>query len=196
MAPGQFLARSAEDVSSRSAPTTTEQRNLSPPTVQRKSHPPSPTYVNIHNQQYKPQAQVVPPLTNGYIMQNGHIAANGLPAANHQFQPNHHQLQQPFQPRAKAVVNAMPMPYTNGYTDGHLPTSGSQLFATDDSNTDRYGYPANFQQLVVGGSGQPAQQTQIAIPRVESKGKYACPRCARRFNSKTDCNDHKARCMS
>lgn len=197
LAPGKFLARSAENVSSRSAPTTSEQRHLSPPTVQRKSHPPSPTYVNIHNHQYQPQMPVVPATSNGYIMQNGHIATNALPVTNQKFQqPNRHQQQQPIQQHAPAVVNATPVPYMNGYIDGHLPTNAPQLVAADALRTDRYGYPANFQQLVVGGSGQAAQQAPVAIPRVESKGKYSCPRCARRFNYKTDCNDHKARCMS
>ena len=192
LVPGQFLARSAEDVS-KSAPTTTEHRiHPSPPTVQRKSHPPSPTYVNMHdyhqpaNQQH---AQPTPPTlhtqqpstntitTNGYIMQNGHVAPTNQ-VVNYSRHP------QPSPPQAMV----------NGYG-----TNGAQLVNGDGliRNSD-YRYPSNFQQLVVGGysssssTGRPAQ----VIPKVESKGKYSCPRCARKFASKADCNDHKARCMN
>ena len=33
------------------------------------------------------------------------------------------------------------------------------------------------------------------IPPLETKGKYSCPRCARRFGDRTDCDDHKTRCL-
>lgn len=177
LVPGQFLARSSEDVS-KSAPTTTEHRvHPSPPTVQRKSHPPSPTYVNMQDShQTNQQMQALLPLhtqqpsTNGYIMQNGHIAPTNQGI-------NHHQ--------------PSPQPMVNGYSS----TSGAQLVNGDGliRNSD-YRYPANFQQLVVGNSSSNNQPH--VIPRVESKGKYACPRCARKFNNKADCSDHKARCMS
>ena len=92
-------------------------------------------------------------------------------------------------------MNGTTAPYVNGYTNG------PQLVTGDGAVRDGYGYPQNFQQLVVGGVSQPPrprlqQQPQVFVPTVESKGKYACPRCARRFNSKADCSDHKARCMS
>ena len=192
-APGQFLARSAEDVS-KSAPTTTEQRHPSPPTLQRKSHPPSPTYINVPNHQVlQPLATEVGPRSNGYIMQNGHVA-NAHPVPNH-----HHQQQLPI---AQASVKAALVPHANGYPDrGRRIANGPQFVTPDAPRIDPYfGYPPNFQQLVVGGSGggvRSHQNSQVAaIPRVESKGKHACPRCARRFNSKIECNDHKARCMS
>ena len=78
-------------------------------------------------------------------------------------------------------------PMVNGYS-----TNGAQLVNGDGliRNPD-YRYPANFQQLVVG-TGQP----QVIPPKVELKGKYSCPRCARKFAHKADCSDHKARCMS
>ena len=33
------------------------------------------------------------------------------------------------------------------------------------------------------------------IPPLQTKGKYSCPRCARRFTARTDCEDHKVRCL-
>ncbi len=33
------------------------------------------------------------------------------------------------------------------------------------------------------------------IPPLESKGKHSCPRCGRRFSKKSDCEDHKVRCL-
>ena len=79
--------------------------------------------------------------------------------------------------------------------NGYSTNGGAQLVNGDGliRNSD-YGYPPNFQQLVVGNHYH-HQQPQV-IPKVESKGKYACPRCARKFANKADCNDHKARCMS
>ena len=108
-------------------------------------------------------------------MQNGHVAPTNQVVNNYS-----RHSQQP-QPRPS-------QPRVNGYS-----TNGAQLVNGDGliRNSD-YRYPANFQQLVVGNSSQLAQ----VIPKVESKGKYACPRCARKFANKPDCNDHKARCMS
>lgn len=105
-------------------------------------------------------------------MQNGHIAPTN--------QGNNYSRRRPPSP---------PQAMVNGYsTNG----SGAQLVNGDGLiRNSGYRYPSNFQQLVVGGS-QPVQ----VIPKVESKGKHACPRCARKFANKADCNDHKARCMS
>ena len=33
------------------------------------------------------------------------------------------------------------------------------------------------------------------IPPLQTKGKYSCPRCARRFGARTDCDDHILRCL-
>lgn len=33
------------------------------------------------------------------------------------------------------------------------------------------------------------------IPPLETNGKYSCPRCERKFESKKICSDHKARCI-
>ena len=204
--PGQFLARSAEDVS-RSAPNTTEHRHLTPPAVQRNSHPPSPTYKNIHDHQQNHQSQLLPAgvgqIPNGYIMQNGHVATT---QAVKQFQQLPRSQPSPS-PSPQALVNggiAPSTPYTtNGYANGGQTSNVPQLVNRDSmSRINGFQYPPNFQQLVVGGStgvsgnAHHHQQPVISVPRVESKGKYACPRCARRFVSKTDCTDHKARCMS
>ncbi len=32
-------------------------------------------------------------------------------------------------------------------------------------------------------------------PPLQTKGRYSCPRCERKFEHKKDCNDHKTRCM-
>ena len=179
LAHGQLLARSAEDIS-RSAPTTAQHQNPSPPVVQRKSHPPSPTYVN--------QSQI--PTTNGgYIMQNGHVVSS---RPGNQYETATSRYQQPGQ---ALVSGSSSVPYTNGYPDGLAVPNGTQLVTGDGARINGYQFPPNFQQLVVGGGTGHGPQAQV-IPRVESKGRYACPRCARRFNSKIDCNDHKARCMS
>ena len=33
------------------------------------------------------------------------------------------------------------------------------------------------------------------IPPMESKGRFSCPRCGRRFSKKNECDDHKIRCL-
>lgn len=112
-------------------------------------------------------------------MQNGHVANGGVGSQYYQ------------QPPQVNMVNGTSTlaPYTNGYANGHALNGTAHYVDGDGPNIGGYRYPQNFQQLVVG------NQPQV-IPKVESKGKYACPRCARRFNNKVDCNDHKARCMS
>ena len=34
------------------------------------------------------------------------------------------------------------------------------------------------------------------IPPMESKGRHRCPRCARKFKSRADCDEHKTRCLA
>ncbi len=34
------------------------------------------------------------------------------------------------------------------------------------------------------------------VPPLQTKGRFKCPRCARRFLNNADCNDHKTRCIS
>ena len=34
-----------------------------------------------------------------------------------------------------------------------------------------------------------------SVPPMETKGRYSCPRCERKFVKKTDCTEHKKRCM-
>ena len=41
----------------------------------------------------------------------------------------------------------------------------------------------------------PAPPTS-AIPPMETKGRYSCPRCGRKFKVKADCTDHKERCLA
>ena len=131
-------------------------------------------------------------------MQNGHVV-NSRPGNQYetttlrQYQATPSAMPTPGQTLVNGSGGA-PVPYANGYlNNGFAAPNGAQLVTGDGARVARYPYPPNFQQLVVGGTG--SSQGQV-VPRVESRGKYACPRCARRFNSRADCNDHKARCMS
>ena len=103
----------------------------------------------------------------GYIMQNGHLAGADV--------PNSYQQQQP---------------YVNGYS-----ASAGRNAAVDSDGVNWV--QGKFQELVVShdrnsGTGGQVQQ----FPPIDSKGKYQCPRCARKFMRKADCIDHKARCIS
>ncbi len=36
----------------------------------------------------------------------------------------------------------------------------------------------------------------MKVPPLQTKGRHKCPRCARKFQTSAECNDHKTRCIS
>lgn len=88
-----------------------------------------------------------------------------------------------------ALAPSQPHPITNGYyvmpsksvsTSRHEPVPANN-FHLNASNVLKY----------TASSPEAAR-----IPPLETRGKYSCPRCARRFADKSEFSDHKVRCIN
>ena len=87
----------------------------------------------------------------------------------------------------------------NGYTNGYATSNGhgnGGVGPTHNGHVSKspyHGHPAADREdanLV-----RPAFQERTNAPPLETKGRYSCPRCERKFESKKLCTDHKSRCM-
>lgn len=134
------------------------------------------------------------------------IAINA--AASTDYQPN---LLNGFKPSIPPSMNTnassavqqpthLPQRHHNGYANGVGVSSSNNGYANGVGISPSNNGYANGVGVSPSNSRPVYQQEQQVIgrniaPPLETKGRYSCPRCERKFENKRDCNDHKSRCV-
>ena len=90
-----------------------------------------------------------------------------------------------------ALPSSQPHPITNGYHN-HV-TSPKSVSQSRHESVPVNNFHLNASNLLKYTASNPEA---ARIPPLETKGKYSCPRCARRFADKTEFTDHKIRCIN
>lgn len=94
---------------------------------------------------------------------------------------------------ANSSVVVQPQRY-NGYTSGGYANGG--VAPTHNGHVSKSPYHGHIADNRADANlVRPAFQERTNAPPLETKGRYSCPRCQRKFENKKLCTDHKSRCM-
>ncbi len=138
---------------------------------------PTPRVANGHQNVYPDATYPAFPRarSNGYIMQNGGVVQAPAPASyvarRVEMDDGNNKITAP--PQANEI---------NGQNLTHSANSSPRHMSSDGSGRDN---------VIISRS-----EEALKIPPMQTKGRHKCPRCARRFQSSGECDDHKARCIS
>ena len=133
--------------------------------------------------------------SNGYIMQNG-----GVVPANKQHRVVVDSEESTSVSADSGISNGHMSPPAHSVphrvnSDGHL----NRMALSPPVETAKNSTQEVEGQRTNNASKDRTQNSEVEvhkIPPMQTKGRHKCPRCARRFQHSSDCEDHKARCIS
>ncbi len=206
-----LLARSSVSEDPHSAPASMGNEQPSPPIVERKRSA-SPQNFKTNNPASRSNGGMNGHTQSGYS--NGYVELTPRVANGHQnVYPD---ATYPAFPRGQSIHSNGYIMQNGGVVEAQAPRrveidTGSKKIATPPQMNGINGHSvinsANSSPKRVTSDGTTSTSTRanvvisrseeaLKIPPMQTKGRHKCPRCARRFQSNGECEDHKARCIS